>query len=625
MSKITIIDWIIIVLYLGGIVGAGVYIGLKKRKGGAAGSYFLAGNTLGWGSIGLALFATNISCLHLVSLAQAGYDSGLMMGNFEWLAAFALVALSLFFVPFYMRAKISTLPDFLEKRYCPECRDWLAGLSMVTAIIFNIAFPLSTGWLVLHGVFGIDKWVCIITLTSLTAVYTILGGLSAVVLTETIQAIILLAGSLIITALACSKMGGWAGMFSQLEASHDLVKLSMLRSAAQEPSMPWYAVVLGYPALSIWYWCADQTIVQRVLGAKDENHARTGPLFCALIKVFPVFVFILPGLMFLTMIQGGKLDGIAQLRVRNESAITQTAQGPKRVYEMEMSGAEMEGKIEHLVYTEGGSPLDLTKTLANGGKAMTLMTGMDAKNLVLPANVTLMSSKETYGLMIRNLMPVGLFGVMAAALMAALMGNLASASNSIATLFSYDLYRRFRPETPENKLVFIGRMASLGAFLLGIALVPLLDNYKSIFAGINDIIAHIAPPISCVFAVGVFWPRASAFSAKWTMWIGSLTGALIFTLKTLYFWKPAEFGWIPSFFYKTPFMLMAFYMLAFCIVLQVALTLIRPKQAAEDPEHLYWAHPLDPLKSPGWPGLANYKVLAALVVVAMCTLYFFFR
>ncbi|MEI8235275.1 MAG: sodium/solute symporter [Verrucomicrobiota bacterium] len=625
MSKISIIDWIIIVLYLGGIVGAGVYVGLKKRKGGAAGSYFLAGNTLGWGSIGLALFATNISCLHLVSLAQAGYDSGLMMGNFEWLAAFALVALSLFFVPFYMRAKISTLPDFLEKRYCPECRNWLAGLSMVTAIIFNIAFPLSTGWLVLHGVFGIDKWVCIITLTSLTAVYTILGGLSAVVLTETIQAIILLAGSLIITALAYSKVGGWGGMFSQLEASHDLVKMSMLRTAAQEPSMPWYAVALGYPALCIWYWCADQTIVQRVLGAKDENHARTGPLFCGLIKVFPVFVFILPGLMFLTMIQGGKLDGIAQLRVRNENAMTQTAQGPRRAYEMEMSGAEMEGKIEHLVYTEGDSPLDLTKTLANGGKAMTLMTGMDAKNLVLPANVTLMSSKETYGLMIRNLMPVGLFGVMAAALMAALMGNLASASNSIATLFSYDLYRRFRPETPENKLVFIGRMASLGAFLLGIALVPLLDNYKSIFAGINDIIAHIAPPISCVFAVGVFWPRASAFSAKWTMWIGSLMGTLIFMLKTLYVWKPAEFGWIPSFFYKTPFMLMAFYMLAFCIVLQVALTLIHPKQAAEDPEHLYWEHPLDPLKSPGWPGLANYKVLAALVVVAMCGLYYFFR
>ena len=325
MKNISAIDLAVIVLYLAGIVGAGVWVGLRKRKGGEAGSYFLAGNTLGWPSIGLALFATNISCLHLVSLAQAGYDSGLLMGNFEWLAAYTLIVLSLFFVPFYMRAKVSTLPDFFEKRYCTECRDWLAGLSMLTAIIFNIAFPLSTGWLVLHGVFGINKWICIVTLTTLTAIYTILGGLSAVVMTETIQAMILLTGSIIITALAYSKAGGWHGMTSQLHSSGETIRLSMLRSSADEPGLPWYAVLLGYPALSIWYWCADQTIVQRVLGAKDENHARTGPLFCGLIKVFPVFVFILPGLLFLTMIEGGKVDGIAQFRVRGEQAVMQSS------------------------------------------------------------------------------------------------------------------------------------------------------------------------------------------------------------------------------------------------------------------------------------------------------------
>jgi SSS family solute:Na+ symporter len=621
MKNIGLIDLIIIVLYLGGIVGTGVWVGLRKRKGGEAGSYFLAGNTLGWSSIGLALFATNISCLHLVSLAQAGYDSGVLMGNFEWLAAYTLIVLSLIFVPFYLRAKVATLPDFLEKRYCSECRDWLAGLSMVTAIIFNIAFPLSTGWLVLHGVFGIDKWVCILTLTTLTAVYTILGGLSAVVMTETIQAVILLSGSMIITALAYSKVGGWHGMTEQLHASGEMVKLTMLRSPSVEPGLPWYAILLGYPALSIWYWCADQTIVQRVLGAKDENHARTGPLFCGLLKIFPVFVFILPGLMFLTIIQGGKLDGLAQLRVRSEQGVAPAA----KQYDLELTGAAIKGRTEKFHYTDGQGPLDLREQLGDGGKPLTLMSGFDASKLVLPANVTVMSSKETYGLMIKSLMPVGLFGVMAAALMAALMGNLASASNSIATLFSYDLYRRFRPATPEHRLVLIGRLASLAAFLLGIALVPLLDNYKSIFAGINDIIAHIAPPISCVFAVGVFWPRASAFSAKWTMWIGSLTGALVFTLKTLHVWEPVTFGWIPGFFYLTPFMLMAFYLLCFCVLLQITLTLARPKLAGEDPQKLYWENPLDALKSPGWPGMANYKVLSALVFIAMCILYYLFR
>ncbi len=428
MKQINIVDVVVIVLYLAGIVGAGVWIGLRKRRGSEAGSYFLAGNTLAWPSIGLALFATNISCLHLVSLAQAGYDTGLLAGNFEWMAAYTLIVLSLFFVPFYMRAKVSTLPDFLEKRYCTACRDWLAGLSMVTAIIFNIAFPLSTGWLVLYGVFGINKWICIVSLTLLTAIYTILGGLSAVVLTETIQAIVLLTGSIVITALAYSKAGGWHGMTHQLQGSGEMIRLSMLRSSTAEPDLPWYAVILGYPALSIWYWCADQTIVQRVLGAKDENHARIGPLFCGVIKILPVFVFILPGLLFLTMIEGGKLDGIAQLRTHGERLV-QVGSGSARQTNLELTGSLLSGRTESYSSTDGGPPLDLTTALANNGRPLTLITGVDARQLILPANVTVMSSKETYGLMIRNLMPVGLFGVMAAALMAALMGNLASASN----------------------------------------------------------------------------------------------------------------------------------------------------------------------------------------------------
>lgn len=624
MKQTNIIDIAVIVVYLVGIVGTGIWVGLRKPRGSEAGNYFLAGNTLSWPSIGLALFATNVSCLHLVSLAQAGYDSGLLAGNFEWLAAYTLIVLSLFFVPFYMRAKISTLPDFLEKRYCTACRDWLAGLSIITAIIFNIAFPLSTGWLVLRGVFGINKWLSILVLTGLTAIYTIGGGLAAVVTTETIQAIVLLTGSIIITVLAYAKAGGWSGMTAQLHASGDTIKLSMLRSHTAEPSLPWYAALLGYPALSIWYWCADQTIVQRVLGAKDENHARTGPLFCGLIKIFPVFVFILPGLLFLTMIEGGKLEGIAQLRVRPERSV-QTAELPVRQQTMELTGAVISGHVMTMTATEGGPPIDLTRQLANNGQPLTLITGLDANQLLLPSNVTLNSSKDTYGLMIRNLLPVGLFGVMAAALMAALMGNLASGANSVATLFSYDLYRRFRPATSGHTLVLIGRLASLGAFIVGIALVPLLDSYKSIFSGINDIIAHIAPPISCVFAMGVFWPRASAFSAKWTMWIGSFAGAVVFFLKTIHSWKPDMSGWIPGFVYATPFMLMAFYLLCFCVALQIALTIARPKSPSEDPQHLSWEHPLEALKSPGWPGLANFKVLAALVFIAMSTLYLLFH
>lgn len=552
LHSIGTVDLAVIAAYLVGIVGIGCYAGSRVRREGAADRYFLASHSLRWPMIGLALFTTNISCLHLVSLAQAGYDQGLLMGNFEWMAPFLLIVLSLVFVPFYIRAKVATLPDFLEKRYCRQCRDWLAVVSIVTAVVLHITFPLSTGWLVLHGVFGIEKWSCIALMCGLTAVYTVSGGLAAVVMTETVQAVVLIAGAAVITAFAYVQVGGWHNVVQTLQTAgadgtNEMIRLSLLRSSAVEKELPWYAIMLGYPVLGVWYWCADQTIVQRVLGAKDENHARTGPLFCAVIKILPLFIFVLPGLLFYVAMKQGSLPG-----------------------------------------------------------------------------VTIENSKDVYARMICALLPPGVLGIIAAALMASLMGNLASAANSISTLFSYDLWKRFRPATPDNRLVRIGRVAAFLSFVAGVALVPLVDKYESIFSAINNIIAHIGPPISTVFLLGVFWPKASARSAKWTMWIGSALGAVLFTFKTLYLWKPYEFHWIPSFFHETPFMLMAFYQTCACVILQIALAHAHPKQAHEDPEMLYWKNPLDCVRSPGWPGLADYRVLSGAVFVVMVVLYAIF-
>jgi len=238
------------------------------------------------------------------------------------------------------------------------------------------------------------------------------------------------------------------------------------------------------------------------------------------------------------------------------------------------------------------------------------------------------TSKQSYGLMILNLLPAkGCFGIMAAALMASLMGNLASAATSISTLFAYDLWKRFRPATPEHRMVIIGRTAAFASFALGIALVPLLDMYKNIFAGINLVISYMAPPITCVFMLGIFWRKASARSAKWTMWMGSAMGAILFTVTTIHEWQPKAvfWNWIPAFFYATPFMMMAFYMLCACMLFQVVLSYCLPKLPAEDPQRLYWANPLDALKSAGWPGLGDYRVLSALVVAVMLALYWTFR
>src|SRR6187397_2088558 len=307
------------------MVAIGLWAGTRKTKTAesASGEYFLAGKTLRWPMIGLALFATNISCLHLVSLAQSGFDSGLLNGNFEWMASFTLILLALFFVPFYLKSKVATLPDFLEKRYNRACRDWLAIISVVSAIIIHIAFSFLAGGIVLKTLFGVNMYVSVIVIAVLTGVYTIIGGLRAVVITESIQTIVLLTGAVIITVICFQKVGGWDSLTATLQQTNSLDKLSMLRGSGDESGMPWYAVFLGYPVLGIWYWCADQTIVQRVLGAKDENHARGGALFCGFIKILPVFIFVLPGLLAYVLAQKGMFD-ISSVHTLDESGKTIT-------------------------------------------------------------------------------------------------------------------------------------------------------------------------------------------------------------------------------------------------------------------------------------------------------------
>ncbi len=543
-------DIIISVLYIAAIVTVGLWTGLRKKKiaGGESNEYFLAGKSLKWPMIGLALFATNISCLHLVSLAQSGFDSGLLNGNFEWMAAFTLIILALFFVPFYLRSKVTTLPDFLEKRYNRACRDWLAFISVISAIIIHIAFSFLAGGIVLKTLFGVDMYVSVIVIAVLTGIYTIIGGLRAVVITESIQTIVLLAGAIIITVLCFNKTGGWSSITDSLQSSGNMDKLSMLRPAGDASGMPWYAVFLGYPVLGIWYWCADQTIVQRVFGAKDENHARTGALFCGFIKILPVFIFVLPGLMAFVLAQKGVFD------------------------------------------------ISSIQSIDASGKTIT-------------------DSKAIYTLMITQLVPTGLVGVLVAALLSGLMSQISGALNSIATLVSFDLYKRYKPDTSDKQLVKTGRISAGIALIASLALLPLLNRYESLFNGINDVIAHIAPPITTVFLLGVFWKKASARSAQYTLWLGSFIGAAVFAINKIF--PDTVFG-------KTPFMMMAFYLCVICIVMQVIFSYMYPVVHTEESKQLYWKSPMEPLRSKGWSGLANYKFLSLLLLTIMAILYWQF-
>ncbi|CAL1517204.1 sodium:solute symporter [Chitinophaga sp. MM2321] len=547
---ISTIDTVISICYVAFIVLLGFWAGLSGKKNKSQSSeYFLAGKSLRWPMIGMALFATNISCLHLVSLAQSGFDTGLLSGNFEWMASFTLILLAVFFVPFYIRSGVATLPDFLERRYNRACRDWLAIVSVVSAIIIHIAFSFLAGGIVLETLFGIHMFTSIIIIAVVTGAYTIIGGLRAVVVTESVQTVVLLTGATIITVLSWVKVGGWQPMVQILQEHQQMDKLSMLRPSGDASQLPWYAVFLGYPVLGIWYWCADQTIVQRVLGAKDENQARTGVLFCGFIKILPVFIFILPGLFAYVLYKQGALDlsGLPQI-------------------------------------TADGQP------------------GLNTKGI--------------YSLMITKLVPSGLVGILVAALLSGLMSQISGALNAIATLVSYDLYKRFKPAASDKQMIKTGRIAATLASLMSIALLPLLNQYESLFNGINDIIAHIAPPITCVFLLGVFWKKASATAAQYTLWCGSALGAVVYTINKIF--PGSVIGTIP-------FMMMAFYLFCACTLLLVVLSYAYPVVHTEVSNKLYWSHPLAALRVKGWPGMANYKVLSAALLLTMVVLYWFFR
>jgi len=557
------VDWAIIAIYLLGIVGLGIAAGLlrgKSERGGEVGHYFLADHTLAWPVIGLAMFAANISTVHLVSLAEAAYKFGLVFGNFEWMAGFTLILLSLFFAPLYLRSRVATLPDFLERRFNRGCRDVLSVVSLFSAIVIHMGVALYTAAWVLRGILalppgatiaGVDALLLFITVIGLlTGIYTMLGGLLAVVWTESVQTILLLIGAVVITVVGYLKVGGWRELAHTLATNpHPLATvadskvtwgtgnfLNMARASGDPSGLAWYSILLGYPVLGIWYWCCDQTIVQRVLAAKDERHARLGPLFCAFLKIWPVFFFVLPGVICVALVQRNAFGGAAP----------QTA-------------------------------------------------------------------ADTYTFLITHLLPVGLKGLVAAAMLAAAMQTCSAALNSTATLVAYDLFKRHQPGISDHKLVSIGKVTTVLGTILAIVASPLFGHYTTIFEGINKLISYVAPPITTVFLLGVFWKRASGKSAFITLVLGMVLGLLTFLLD----WNNV---------YRGDFMLMAFLLLAACLSIMIVTSFLFPEPLKPEARPLVWETWREPLRGDtSGHGLGNYRLVTILILMVFVTLYFTFR
>jgi solute:Na+ symporter, SSS family len=304
------IDSAVLAIYLVGITLFGIWIGYRRHA--SSEQYFLANKSLGWFTVGAAVFTSNISTIHLVGLAASGAKDGLVIGNFEWMACFTLMLLALVFAPFYLKSRVQTLPEFMERRYCPQARTFLAVIGVLGALLIHIGISLFAAAKLFESFLGVPMLATILVLSFFTVTYTALGGLKAVVMTENIQVLLLLGGALLITTrgLAALPAAGIHDM-AAFRAAVQPGQLSMLRPIYDSHGVlnefSWLAVLLGYPILGIWYWCADQTHVQRVLGAKDLKSAQNGPLFAGFLKITPVFVMVLPGVIGYVLWQKGIL------------------------------------------------------------------------------------------------------------------------------------------------------------------------------------------------------------------------------------------------------------------------------------------------------------------------------
>ena len=541
-GTISTVDTVIVITYLIGIMAVGILAGYKKNT--SPDQFFLAGRSLRWPIIGTGLFCANISTIHLVGLASSGYKDGLVIGNFEWMAAFCLILLGIVFAPFYFRSKISTLPEYVEKRYGTGARTFLACIFVMSALLVHIGISLYAGAKVLEEFFGIPYVASIVGISVITAIYTILGGLKAVMITDAIQAALLLLGAGLLT-LAGIRLLPNAGVesWAEFQAACRPDQLSMVQpiSDAAAPGrlglreFSWYSILFGYPILGIWYWCTDQTIVQKILAAKTEKDGRDGAIFAGFLKILPVFVMVLPGVIGYVLFQ----DKIGD------------------------------------------------------------------------------DNDATLMVMMKELLPVGVRGLMAAGLLAALMSTIEAALNSTATLTAEDIVKRVRPGTSDARLVLVGRITAGVVVVLAMLWSTQGGKFGSIFEAINKIPMAFAPGITTVFLWGVFWPRGNKQGAMAALVFNVVIGLAYLVIDIPLIGTEQ----IIAERLGIPFMQVGWYLFLMSSAVYVVVSLLTPSPSKKQIDNLCWTRPLDAVRGKMEGTLTDPRVMAAMLFVIMGVLY----
>jgi SSS family solute:Na+ symporter len=433
------IDYAIVAVYFLGVIAHGYYIS-KKLEGGSD-SYFLAGRSLPWYLIGFSLFASNMSGSSFVGLMGGAYSNGIVIFNYEWTAALVLILFAIFILPSYLRAKVSTVPEFLEERYDVRSRRAFSLFTILAILFIDIAGALYAGGLVISNVTEyLNLWTAVAVLALIAGFYTILGGLSAVVVTDTVQAILLIIGAAALFWIGLDEIGGWQNLF--VDVPEEKQKLIL---AADDDFLPWPGI-WGVVLLGFYYWTINQFVVQRTLGAKDLKQGQVGALFAGFLKLPNLFLMIIPGII-----------------------------------------------------------------------ALKLYPELETPDLAFPA-------------LAFELMPIGLRGLIMAALIAAIMSSLDSALNSASTLVIKDFVEPIW-DVNEDRQVWLGRIVTGIVMIFGAVYAPSVASFESLFSYFQSSLSYIIPTIVVVYILGLFIPWLNGNGAFWTIVLGLVIGIPLFVLK----------------------------------------------------------------------------------------------
>ncbi|WP_430815662.1 sodium:solute symporter [Carboxylicivirga sp. RSCT41] len=542
--NISAIDITILVIFLVSII----WWALKNGKSQDSDSYFLAGRSMTWPVIGLSLFAASVSSSTLMGHSGEGFISGIAVFNYNWISVLVMVFFALFFLPFYIKSGIFTMPEFLERRFDKKSRYYFSFITIFGNVFLDAAATLYTGALIIKLIFpDLELFTIIIIMAAVAGSYTIIGGLSSAINADMIQAAVLIIGSAILYFFALDSIGGWEELYARFNEG---VWLKLTRPMS-DPTVPWLGMWIGIPILGFYFWANNQVMVQRVLSAKTIDHGRKGVLFVGFLYLFTLFIFILPGL----IARGINLFGVENL------------------------------------------PYDM----------------IDGSTLKSSFGI---NTDQVYPRMIVKLLPVGLIGIILAAMISALTSTLSATLSSVSTLFTMDFYKRFHPSADGKKLVWVGRITSFLVLVFAVFWAPIIQQFDSLVAYYQEVTSYLAPPIVGTFFIGLFWKRSNEKGAFAGLMSGLLLAAIIMVSK-----------YVLGMDIQLHFLLLAPIILVLSVIVNVVVSLMSHMPDKDKVKQNTWTLDIwkqetEELTNVVW--YKNFRVLSMLLVMACFTMYFIF-